>query len=369
MRNIAQAILLMLLCGAAHAEVPVPPWTKFATDLTGTLTPEQLLTLNQNLAALESDKGAQFAVLIVPTTQPEDNLQYGIRVFDSWKIGRKGVDDGLLFVVSKNDDRYRILTGYGMQGALPDIKLKHLARDVLVPHFKRGEFYDGINEFVLAIINIVEREPLPPPTGHSPIWYASVKPQNPVPIPPWTQPVIDLTDTLDPGRLKALNKRLEDYESRKGAQIGVLIVPTTRTEDITRFIRRVCETWKLGRDGVDDGVIMALSMDNKMLSIIPGMGLEKVLDNAALAEITNEIIVPNLAVGEYDSGISDGVEAIIKVVDTVHLPPPDHSWMASISRKFTPYFEKYWSVFILMVLSGIAVWYRYARRLKRGECA
>lgn len=366
MRNIALTILIVLLCGAAHAEVPIPAWTKFATDLTGTLTPEQLLTLNQRLADLEASKGAQFAVLIVSTTQPEDTFQFGMRVFESWKPGRKGVDDGLLLVVARKDNRYRILTGYGMEGVLPDVKLKHIAEAVLDPLFKRGEFFAAIDAFVSAIIKVVETEPLPPPNGHSAIWYASVKPQNPVPIPPWTQPVIDLTGTLDSGRMKTLNKRLEAFEYRKGAQIGVLIVPTTRTENISQFIRRVCDTWQLGRDGIDDGVILVVATDYKMLSIAPGMGLDKVLDKVKLLEITNEIIAPNLMLNEFDAGIDEGVEAIIKVVDTVPLPLPDHSLLASISRRFTSYFKKYFGVLILIALFGIAVLYRYSRRLKAG---
>ncbi len=366
-RDIALTILFVLLCGAAHAEVPIPQWTKFATDLTGTLTQEQLLTLNQRLADLEDSKGAQFAVLIVPTTQPEEPRGFGLRVFESWKPGRKGVDDGLLWVISADSGRWFIMTGYGMEGPLPDVKLSHISTEFIDPYFKRGERYAGIDAGVTEIIKVIQTEPLPPPQGHSPIWYASVKPQNPVPIPPWTQPVIDLTGTLDPGRMNALNKRLEAFEGRKGAQIGVLIVPTTRTENITQFIRRVCETWKLGREGIDDGVIVTLAKDYKMLSIIPGMGLEKVLNSEKLAEIENETIVPNLVVGEYDNALDEGVDAIIKVVDTVPLPPPDHSLAASIRRKITPYLEKYWSIYILMALTGVFVLFRYARRLKRGE--
>lgn len=361
MRNIAQVILLMLLCGAAHAEVAIPPWTKFATDLTGTLTPEQTLALNQRLAALEASKGAQFAVLLVPTTQPEDLFQFGMRVFDSWKLGRKGVDDGVLWVVSSDNGKWFILTGYGMEGPLPDIKLKHFATEFIDPHFKRGEIYAGLEAGVAAITKVIESEPLPPPTGHSSIWYASVIPQDAVPIPPWTQPVIDLTGTLDPERMQALNKRLEDFEYRKGAQIGLLMLPTTRSENSVQFTRRVCETWQLGRDGVDDGVIITVTKDYSQLHIEVGRGLESILDNAKLQQIANEIIVPNLMIGEFDAGIGDGVDAIMKVVDTIPLPPPDHSLMASISRIKI---EKYWGVFILIALFGIVVLYRYTKRLK-----
>jgi uncharacterized protein len=77
---------------------------------------------------------------------------------------------------------------------------------------------------------------------------------------------------------------------------------------------------------------MTVAKDDRQLHIEVGRGLEKVLDNAKLAEIVNEIIVPNLMVGEYDAGIGEGVEAIMKTVDTAPLPRPDHSLMASISK-------------------------------------
>lgn len=367
MRNFALVILLILLCGTAHAEVAIPPWTQYAIDLTGTLTPQQLQALNQRLAALEARKGAQIGVLIVPTTRPEAHFQFTMRVFESWKPGRKGIDDGLLLMVAKNDDYYFLMTGYGMEGAVPDVKARHIVTDIIIPRVKSAGYYAGIDAGLSALIEIVDKEPLPPPVrDHSSDECSGEKPPGGVAIPPWTQHVIDLDGALDPGRLQALNRRLEAYEYRKGAQIGVLIVPTSYPESIEQFAMRVCGTWKLGRDGVDDGVLVTMSRDDKQLNITVGRGLEKVLDNAKLAQILNEIIAPNLMLSEFDAGIGEGVEAIIKVVDTVPLTPPDHSLMASVSRNFTPYFEKYFGVFILISLFGIVVLHRYTSRLKSG---
>src|SRR5690242_2001757 len=84
------------------AEVAIPPVAR-VTDLTGTLTTDQIHTLEQTLQAFEARKGSQIAVLIVPTTQPETIEQYGIRIADRWKLGRKGVDDGAILIVAKND--------------------------------------------------------------------------------------------------------------------------------------------------------------------------------------------------------------------------------------------------------------------------
>jgi len=352
MRTIALTILLVLLYKAAYADVAIPPWTQPVIDLTGTLSPQQTQALNQRLAAFEARKGAQIAVLIVPTTQPENVFQYGMRVFDTWKLGRKGVDDGLLWVISADNGRWHILTGYGLEGVLPDAMVRRIAEESIDPYFKRGEIYTGIEKGVKALMKVVETEPLPPPSmEHASVECPSVvPPQNALAIPPWTQPVIDLANTLEPGQLGALNERLAAFEYRKGAQIGMLIVPTAEPENIAQFSMRVCATWRLGRDGVGDGVVMTVDKESKQIYITVGRGLDKVLDNAKLQQILNETIVPNLMVGEFDAGIVGAMDAIMKVVETIPLPPPDHSSMASISRRLSPYLNINFGVFVLIAI-------------------
>ena len=93
------AWLLAVILSAAHApgvhaQIPLPRLEARVTDLTGTLTAAQQSALEEKLAAFEARKGAQIAVLIVPTTQPEDIAQFGVRLLESWKLGRKGIDDG-----------------------------------------------------------------------------------------------------------------------------------------------------------------------------------------------------------------------------------------------------------------------------------
>jgi uncharacterized protein len=148
---------------AAQAEVPVPPLQARVTDLTRTLTPDQRATLESRLAALEARKGAQIAVLIVPTTQPETIEQYARRVLDEWKLGRKGVDDGALLLVAKDDRALRIETQYGLEGVLPDAIAKRIIEEDIVPRFRQGDFAGGIDAGVARMIGLVEGEPLPPP--------------------------------------------------------------------------------------------------------------------------------------------------------------------------------------------------------------
>ncbi len=141
----------------------MPPLKQRVTDLTGTLDTQQVLTLESRLAQFEKEKGAQLAVLIVPTTQPETIEQYSIRVAEAWKLGRKGVDDGALLLVAKDDRRLRIEVGYGLEGALPDAIANRIIDEIIVPRFKRGDFFAGIDAGVTAMIQVINGEPLPPP--------------------------------------------------------------------------------------------------------------------------------------------------------------------------------------------------------------
>jgi len=164
MKSFAQVILLaLLLIGAAHADVALPPLTQRVTDLTATLDAGQTQTLESRLAEFEAKKGAQLAVLIVPTTQPESIEQFGIRVVEAWKLGRKGVDDGALLLVAKDDRALRIEVGYGLEGILNDATAHRIIDEVIVPRFKRGEFYPGIESGTAAMMQVINGEPLPPP--------------------------------------------------------------------------------------------------------------------------------------------------------------------------------------------------------------
>lgn len=165
MRRLASLLLLLvLLVGAAQAdEVPVPPLSARVTDLTATLDAQQIQTLESRLAEFEKSKGAQLAVLIVPTTQSETIEEYGIRVADVWKLGRKGVDDGALLLVAKDDRALRIEVGYGLEGALNDATANRIVEEIIVPYFKRGDFYQGIDAGLAAMMKVVEGEPMPAP--------------------------------------------------------------------------------------------------------------------------------------------------------------------------------------------------------------
>jgi uncharacterized protein len=167
---LAHRTIFALLClswlglvTSASALVPAPRLTTRVTDQSSTLTQEQIRDLEQRLRQFEATKGSQVALLIVPTTEPEAIESFSLRVVEAWKIGRKGVDDGALLIVAKNDRALRIEVGYGLEGALPDAIAKRIIEEVIVPRFKQGDFAGGVSAGLEQIMKVIEGEPLPPP--------------------------------------------------------------------------------------------------------------------------------------------------------------------------------------------------------------
>lgn len=157
------AALVLAAAPLARAEVAVPPLSGRVVDLTSTLDAGQRHSLEQTLQDFETSKGSQIAVLVVPTTAPETIEQYGIRVAEAWKLGRRGVDDGALLLVAIQDRAARIEVGRGLEGALNDATASRIIAEELVPRFRSGDQFGGISAAVARMISVVNGEPLPPP--------------------------------------------------------------------------------------------------------------------------------------------------------------------------------------------------------------
>ena len=167
-RLFAAAAGFLLVAAAAFAAdptdpIPVPKLTGRVVDLTGTLSLPEREALAAKLAAFETARGSQVAVLLVPSIGTETIEEFATRVTDDWKLGRAGVDDGVLFVIAKQERKLRIQSGRGVQGTLTDALSKRIIVERVSPKFRTGDFAGGIDAGVESIMKAIEGESLPPP--------------------------------------------------------------------------------------------------------------------------------------------------------------------------------------------------------------
>lgn len=159
--------LLLLAMALAHAQgvQPVPPLSARVIDQTATLDAAQRQTLEDRLAAYEQAAGPQIAVLIIPTTAPEDIAAYAQRVADQWKIGRRQVGDGLLIVVAKDDRKMRIEVAKALEGAVPDLAARQIIDTAMKPAFQAGDYAGGLQAAIERLQARIAGEGLPTPAS------------------------------------------------------------------------------------------------------------------------------------------------------------------------------------------------------------
>lgn len=157
------AALLLPWVAQAQGLQPVPVLTARVIDQTGTLDPASIAAIEAKLAAFEQTKGSQVVVVMVPTTAPEDIADYTQRLGDAWKIGRRDVGDGVLFVIAKDDRRLRIATAKTLEGAIPDLLARRILDQAVTPAFRQGDYAGGIQAGVDQILARISGEELPLP--------------------------------------------------------------------------------------------------------------------------------------------------------------------------------------------------------------
>ena len=135
---------------------PVPQ--KLVVDYTGTLAPDQQAALESKLITFDDSTSIQLSVVIVETTGDRDISDYAVALGRAWGIGNKEFNNGILLLVAKNDRKIWIATGYGLEGALPDITTKSIIENEITPNFKENDFYRGLDEGTNAIISATKGE-------------------------------------------------------------------------------------------------------------------------------------------------------------------------------------------------------------------
>ena len=141
-------------------------------------------------------------------------------------------------------------------------------------------------------------------------------------IPALDSPVVDTTGTLDAAQKQQLEQQALALQQRKGSQLQVLLVSTTQPETIEQYTQRVFDQWTLGRQGVDDGVLLLVAKDDRRVRIQPGYGLEGAIPDAIANRVIQEYLAPKFRAGDYAGGISDATATLVKLIDGEALPEP-----------------------------------------------
>lgn len=146
--------------------------------------------------------------------------------------------------------------------------------------------------------------------------------QQLAPIPPLTSPVVDTTGTLDAQARQQLEQQAFALQQRKGAQLQILMVPSTKPEEIEDYAVRAFEQYRLGREKVDDGVLIVVAKDDHRARIEVGYGLEGTIPDAIASRVINEYMAPRFKQGDYAGGLADATRTLVQLIDGEPLPPP-----------------------------------------------
>ncbi|AKU11532.1 hypothetical protein AzCIB_1631 [Azoarcus sp. CIB] len=166
------------------------------------------------------------------------------------------------------------------------------------------------------------------------LWPGAAGAQELIPVPQLTARVIDQTGTLSSGERQALEDKLARFESERGSQLVVLIVPTTAPEDIAAFAYRVAADWKIGRRDVGDGLLLVVAKDDRRVRVEVARALEGAVPDLAAFHIIDRAITPAFREGRFAAGIDAGVDALMARIRGENLALPEPESDARDSRGF-----------------------------------
>lgn len=142
------------------------------------------------------------------------------------------------------------------------------------------------------------------------------------PIPPLSARVIDTTATLDATQRQALDNKLQAFETAKGSQIVVLMVPTTVPEDIVGYTQRVGDLWKIGRKDIGDGLLIVVAKNDRAVRIATAKTLEGAIPDLAAKQVIERVITPRFREGDFAGGLNAGVDMLTASIVGEKLPEP-----------------------------------------------
>jgi len=152
------SLLLFVSLSPEAAALEAPALRGRVNDYGGMISPATRSAIDRALERLERAESTQVVVLTVPSLEGDSIEEFSIRVADSWKIGRRGKDNGVLLIASKADRRIRIEVGYGLEGNLTDLVAGRIVQNEMVPLFRAGRYDEGFRRGVASVIAAVQGE-------------------------------------------------------------------------------------------------------------------------------------------------------------------------------------------------------------------
>jgi uncharacterized protein len=164
------AALIAALAPASWAEVEptIPVAHGFVNDYAGVIDAATEQELDSLIGELKAKTGAEIAVVAVKTTQPLTAFDYAMKIAEAWKPGDRSKDNGVVFLVAIEDRELYVLTGYGVEGALPDGRVGEIRDRLVVPAFRRGDYDGGIRAAAVEMAEIIAADAGVTLTGHAP---------------------------------------------------------------------------------------------------------------------------------------------------------------------------------------------------------
>ncbi len=157
-RSLLAALCLLLLAATSLPALEVPKLTGRINDYAAILAPATVDQLENSLGQFETEQSTQIVVLTIPSLESDSVEDFSLKVAETWQIGRKGKDNGLLLLIARDERKIRIEVGYGLEGSLTDLVAGRIIRDVITPQFRKGNFDQGVINGTSSMMAAVKGE-------------------------------------------------------------------------------------------------------------------------------------------------------------------------------------------------------------------
>ena len=294
------ALLLAALLPAAALAQGFPNPTGLVNDFANVLSPQARQGLEQTLRQIQQDTTAEVVVVTAPSLGGTTADDYAVRLFEQWKIGKKGKDNGVLLLVAPNEREVRIEVGYGLEPVITDARASQIIRNQVLPRFREGDYDGGVTAAVASLEGYVRSGA--PPT-----------------------PLNDFANVLSPQARQGLEQTLRQIEQDTTAEVVVVTVPSLGGTTVDDYAVRLFEQWKIGKkgkDNKDNGVLLLVAPNKRDVRIEVGHDLEPVITDARASQIIRNQIAPRFREGDYDGGVTAAVKSLEGYVRSGAPPAP-----------------------------------------------